>query len=95
MPDEVKQPLRKRIEELKGAVWINGKIVKITPKQDGGQRWRVHAGLTYNYIINVPEDVIRGRTASVEDVVRVFASPGRTRNHPYTAVDFEVKIVRD
>jgi hypothetical protein len=43
----------------------------------------------------VPEDVIRGRTASVEDVVRVFASPGRTRNHPYTAVDFEVKIVRD
>ena len=87
----VKQPLKKRIDQLQKALWITGKIVKIIPKQDGSQGWRIHAGLSYNYLINVPEDVIKGRAASVEDDVRVFAYPGRTKNHPFTAVDFEVR----
>ena len=77
---------------VKESVWINGKIVKIHPVE-GGQKWRLHAGLSYHYIISVSDDVIRGREVSVEDVLRVFCYPSnrRQRNPTYIAVEYELQ----
>lgn len=90
---DLKQPTRKNVSELKNTVWISGKLAKVTPAadEDSPQTWKVYSGLAISYLISVPADVYRNRAVSVEDELRVFAMPGRTKFHPYTAVDFEVR----
>ena len=86
---DILQGLKKGVDQLQGTVFLNGKIVKVTPIEGGGQSWRIYAGAVQHYLVTVPQDVLRGRAASVENEVRVFATRGR--RGVYSALDFEIR----
>ena len=84
--------MKKGAAQLQGTVFLNGKIVKVTPIEGGGQSWRIYAGAVQHYLVIVPQEALLGRTPSVENEVRVFATLGR--RGVYTAQDFEIRGVK-
>lgn len=76
-------------ETLKGAVFIDGKVVKIIRNQDGSETWRIYTGADM-YMVTVSKNLLNYKPVSVENKLRIFARPGR-KPRTYTAQDYEIR----